>query len=399
MNRKKRKRKSTGEALSPETASAVKTLLKEIETQEESGEPLETSLQRIRSQLGVSSERDLAIVTAMGGSATDRMAKLLRALLGSVSDKRVLKGIRRSLYRIEQRGISIEPVEMERQERPALRPPTLDLANGFISAVDSEGSQVVFLTVSRRPKGLWLLQAIVNDTRGLIEFDRVETSKRGFREFYQSIRETEKLPMVDVDPGYCRFLLEEAAHRSEHREASLPAAYLTSKRDLERIVRMETPPVFLLLDEEEIGEDMRLVNRSFDLFQTEWFSSWLLPQEEAQKYADLIKDAEESRLVLNPAQKEIRLQEVYRKALVELFSEERKERYRRRLEAMAYVLLKEGKEEDARAALATSIDLRSPFSALEPNPFLMRLVTRSIHAIMAHQKEEKDEEPSLIVKP
>jgi len=337
----------------------------------------------------------------MGDIPTERIARLLQALFRPASDKKILKGIRRSLYRIEQRGIPIEPAGREREERSVLRPPVEDPMEGFISAVDSEGSQIVFLTVPRKPKGLYLLQGIVSDTRGLIEFNQVETTKKGFRRFYQSITEPGQLPVVEVDAGYCRFLLEEAAQLNERRGESPPAPYLTSKRDLERVKLNETPPVLLLLDEREIQEDPRLLKNSSDLFQSELFSSWFLPQEEVQKYAESIEEAEESRLVLNPAQKETRLQETYQKAMVELFSEERRLLYKRRLEEMAYVLLKEGEEDSARAALAASIDLRSAIKALdlEPNPFLLNLVTRSIYAIVARDMEKKKAEPSLIVKP
>jgi len=66
---------------------------------------------------------------------------------------------------------------------------------------------------------------------------------------------------------------------------------------------------------------------------------------------------------------------------------------------MAYVLLREGREGNARAALAASIDLRSPLNAFDPNPFLLNLVTRSIYSIVAQEMEKKEAEPSLIVKP
>jgi len=242
--KKKGKSKRTRETLSPETASAVEGLLEEIQNHENKGESLGTSLERIRSQFGTSLEKDLAIVTALGGGATERMARLLHALLDSISDKRVLKAVRRSLYRIEQRGIPIEPVEEKRQGPSVLRPLREDRAEGFISAVDSEGSQIVFVTLSRKPKGLYLLQGIVSDTRGLIEFNRAETTKRGFREFYESFKKPGQLPIVDVDAGYCRFLLEQAAQLTDRRGESVPASYSASKRELEKVERLERHPVF-----------------------------------------------------------------------------------------------------------------------------------------------------------
>jgi len=397
--KKKGKRKRTSEALHPETASAVESLLDRLGKDDASGEPLETSLERVKSELGISPERDMAIVTALGGMPLERTAGILQSLLASAKDKRLVRGIRRSLYRIERRGVPLQPAGKADKDAPVLRSPLQEPARGFVSAVDSMGNRIILLTLPRQPRGLHLLQAIVSDTLGIVEFSKVETSRRGFREFYQTLTVPEQLPIVEVDPGYCRFLLEEAARLAENHGRPLPPSYGASKKELSTLERTETPPVFLLLDEEEIRANPGLLRKSGELFQIDLFSSWFLPREEVEKYARQIEEAEESRLVLNPAQKEARLQDVYKRALVELFPEERRLIYRRRLEEMAYVLFKEGQEEKARAALAASIDLRSILTGFEPNPFLLNLIIRSIYALVAQHIEQRKAEPSLIVKP
>jgi hypothetical protein len=397
--KKKAKRKKPGQALTAENATAIENILNKLTCPEEGGDPVAASLQEIHARLGVSVESDVALVDALGAIPTERAAKLLQSLLGSTTDKRVLKAVKRSLYRIEQRGVRIQPVDKPKREHPVLRPPPEEQTRGFISAVDSEGSQIFFLTIPRKPKGLYLLQGIVNETRGLTEFNRVETTKKGFREFYQSLKEPEQLTVVEVDPGYCRFRLEQATELNRQRGAALPASYLASNRDFQKLGRHETPPALLLLDKKEIEADPRILKNSPDLFQIQPFSSWFLPREEVEKYAELLEEAEESRLVLNPAQKEARLQETYRKALVELFPEERRSLYQRRLEEMAYVLLKGGQEGRARAALAASLDMEPALTGLEPNPFLLSLVIRSIYAVVSVESEKKKTEPSLLVKP
>ena len=83
----------------------------------------------------------------------------------------------------------------------------------------------------------------------------------------------------------------------------------------------------------------------------------------------------------------------------ELFTGERRLLYRRRLEEMAYVLFKLGKEEEARVSLAVAIDLEKPVNPIQPNPFLFQLVVKSIFTLLAEAYEKKVKEPSLIVKP
>ena len=400
MVRKKEKKKKAKKALTPEIASAVDIVLQGLRDDDTKGETVEESLRKIGAHLGTSSEKDLAIVTALGDIRTSRTARVLQRLAQSVSNKDVLKGIRRSLYRIGQQGISVDTDKVDQQPPSILRPPPQEETRGFISAVDAQGGQLILLTVPRKPKGLYLLQGVANDHEGLVEFHRVETTKRGFREFRQSMAESDEFPIAEVDPGHCRFLLEEAVQVNTTRSQAPPPAYVASKGDLQKLERLETPPIYRLLDEAQIQDDPRFLQRSPELFQVDPFSSWILPEDEVRPYVKLVEEAEESRLVLNPVQKETRLQDVYRKALAELFPEERRNRYKRRLEETAYVLLKTGQEDPARLALAASLDLRSGFMDLSPNPFLLNLVIRSIYTLVSRDVEEKKEDKgSLIVKP
>jgi hypothetical protein len=95
----------------------------------------------------------------------------------------------------------------------------------------------------------------------------------------------------------------------------------------------------------------------------------------------------------------VRFQGIYQKALTELFSGERRFLYQRRLEEMAYVLLKLGREEEAKISLSVALDLEKPLNLIQPNPFLYQLVVKSIYSLLAETYEKKSKEPSLIVKP
>jgi hypothetical protein len=125
----------------------------------------------------------------------------------------------------------------------------------------------------------------------------------------------------------------------------------------------------------------------------------MIEEEQIRTYADEVWEAEESKIVLNQAQQEVRFQGIYQKALTELFSGERKFLCQRRLEEMAYVFLKMGKEEEAKISLSVALDLEKPLNLFQPNPFLLQLVIQSIFRLLTDAYEKKKEEVSLIVKP
>ena len=66
---------------------------------------------------------------------------------------------------------------------------------------------------------------------------------------------------------------------------------------------------------------------------------------------------------------------------------------------MAYVLLKLGKEGEAKLSLSVAMDLEKPLNPIQPHPFLFQLVVQSISGILTEAKEKKAKEVSLIVKP
>jgi hypothetical protein len=103
--------------------------------------------------------------------------------------------------------------------------------------------------------------------------------------------------------------------------------------------------------------------------------------------------------VLTREQKDARINGIYMTALQELFPENERLLWRRRLEEMAYVLYKGGREREARAALSAAIDLQKPFRSVDPNPFIWNLLLKSLYVLIEGASEEKKKEASLIVTP
>ena len=66
---------------------------------------------------------------------------------------------------------------------------------------------------------------------------------------------------------------------------------------------------------------------------------------------------------------------------------------------MAYVLLKLGREEEAKISLSVALDLEKPLNLIQLNPFLSQLVIKSIFNLLTDAYEKKKKEVSLIVKP
>ena len=91
--------------------------------------------------------------------------------------------------------------------------------------------------------------------------------------------------------------------------------------------------------------------------------------------------------------------DIYRQAVEELFDKPRRALFRRRLEEMAYVLWKTGKQNEAQMALAAASGMESEGGILSIHPFLLELVKRSLTARLEEEAKKKEKESDLLIKP
>jgi hypothetical protein len=330
----------------------------------------------------------------------DRMTgRLLRRMLEVTFDKRARRIIKRSLYRLKGKGIPVEEI-LSDKGRPILRPLRAEPKEGFVSGIDSLGYRFLWLIIPHPGRGLTVMHGIVSDKEGIIDFSQEEMTRKGFRSFFEEVQEKNPFPFVEADSSYVAFLFTQGYQLNLQEKRNLPQDYLRAKSEIEG-VKKEYPRalIYSYLRADEIGEDDRMLRKGGDLLKAEIFSSWRIEEEQIRPYADEVWEAEESKIVLNPTQKEARFQGIYQRALSELFSGERRFLYQRRLEEMAYVLFKLGREEEAKISLAVAMDLEKPLNPIQPDPFLFQLVVKSIFSLLAEAYEKKSKEPSLIVKP
>ncbi len=325
--------------------------------------------------------------------------KLLHRMLGTIPDKNVRKVIKRSLYRLRSKGVAVGEISSG-QERSILRPLQAESREGFASGIDFMGYRVLWLIVSRPGRGVGVMHGVVSDREGIVDFSQEEMSRKEFRTFFKEIRDKNPFPIVEIEPSYVAYLFARAYQSNVEKKGPSPQSYLQAKSEIEKIRKDYAKPLiysYPLAD--DLAGDDRLSRKGGDLLNVDVFSSWRIEEEQIRPYAEEIREAEESKIVLHPGQKEMRFQGIYQKALAELFSGQERLLYQRRLEEMAYVLFKLGKEEEAKISLSVAMDLEKPLNPIQPSPFLFQLVTKSIFSLLTEAKEKKSKEVSLIVKP
>ena len=143
---------------------------------------------------------------------------------------------------------------------------------------------------------------------------------------------------------------------------------------------------------EEIAEDALLLRSSDSLLEDPVFAPWRLPDEVVRPFAEKIKDLGESRLVVSQTARVERAGQIYREATVEIFTPELRQRYQRHLEEAALLLYLQGRQQEAKRALATAIDLEKEVSLFTEDTFILGLVKRSVAIEVGPEAEDAEGE-------
>ena len=351
-----------------------------------------------QSILGREEKIDLPLADSLGRWNSPEAGILLQRLAEKSSSRAVLKNVRKSIFRLKSQGLEVDEV---RDASPAaFHPPQPIPAEGFLSTLDGTGTRMVWLVRPQPPRGVAAFHALITDSQGIMDFQAFETSRKKFHEYVEEFRKQAPWEIVEADPEYCLGLMIEASELHSKKGETPPGDFLKWK------TLMGSPPavplrplIHLYLKEEEWKNRSDLLDRTGSLFENPSFQSWYLEEEEAKKYLTLLKEASESRLVLTPYQKEGRVIEIYRQAVEELFTRERRALFHRRLEEMAYIFWKMEKENEAQMSFVAALGMETEGGILSIHPFLLELVKRSLTALLEEETKKQSKESDLLIKP
>jgi hypothetical protein len=354
---------------------------------------------RLEEQFRRGRETDLAIVFTLGKIADPAAVEALVRLEKQTSDKDYRKAIRRSLFKLTQRGLALP-----REEPRAPRPPSSLLSRSpdieaYMSPVDGAGGRLVWIVKPQAGHGLQAIQAMVNDREGLQRIGGAQIRRKELRNMTRQIKEQHGVTMVAVPWEYADLTLYDGYEKAK----SLGRTGFDNFHDLRSIVNTGKPkvqdhPVYGRLKAEDAREGAwRELSRR--LLDEPEFRFWVLDADWIEPFIAQLQEAQTSRLVLNPVQKEERIAGIVRDALKTLCAGEGGKIMERRMEDMALYFVETGRGDLAKLALAVALQVKEG----DPGPldisFLTGLVQKSFAVYLSQQKSKAEEELSFIVKP
>lgn len=377
----------------------IKTIIDQLRTSLQEGKSEDDIFQILHPLMGKNPETDSKMADLLATVPHPMMAGILHRMVEMSEDKKVRKTIKRSLYRLKSRGIPVGEVPMEKGGS-ILHPLQAEPPKGFGSNYDFLGNRLLLLLIPHATRAWINMQGVVSEAGELLDFLGDETTRKRFRSFRDDREKRTPFPFVEMEAPYVGFLFTQAYQIRLELGRSPLQSYLRLRGEIERIKKgYRKPLIYSLIPAEEVSGNPWFLSKAADLLNSDILHDWSIGEDLVRPYAEAVLEAQASKIVLSQIQKETRFQEIYQRAVTELFPEGRKSQIQRRLEEMAYYFIKVNKVEEAKISLAMAIDLEKPLNPFRPNPFLQQLVVKSILALMAEEEEKKTGEPSFIVKP
>jgi hypothetical protein len=350
----------------------------------------------VQEHIGKHPAADVALAALLGNYPTPEVAQVLVTWEEKTNDKELRHEIRRSLYKMSQKGLAAKRVE----PAPAIFAPLEP--EGYLSPIDGSGDRLLWVVKAKAGGGLHYLSAVVNEPEGLRYFDFAEINRKKLRQMRQDFATRMQMVLVEAPWRYCDAVMYEGYERAKTKENKDADAYLAFRTHLLTAPAQPVEvPLSTRLDTEAIATDVTLLQTSAPLLQEPEMQLWMLDHERAHHYTDKISQVQESPLILNRFQQQDRLQTVIDSATIEVFAGEPGVAYARRLEETALYLAITGREEAAKRALAVSLALKRSTQGGKGIPFCEELIRQSIalHYHEEKQHEQEESRGSLIMRP
>jgi hypothetical protein len=403
---KKDKKRHYRQALTEEEQTQLEMLLDRVLAQEPEGESFTRFVESLKPLVQQSISFTVAFAETLGSTANPVAVKVLEALQEMEAKKPVRRAFKKALYRLARQGLVTEQEDSEVEPRILVPRPADRQAEAWASWPESQGERGMILKLPDAGRGYLMVIGVLNSEGVFHEFEAIQTTRKGVRALLEQM--TGGIPgrIIEIPLAHFRFLYEEVAETYQRQSMELPTGYDLILKQLDSLVEKPAGPhIYDLLEQKEIAGDSLLLRSSDSLFEVQPFASWRLPQELVSPFAEKIKEVSESRLVISQGAQLERIEQIYREAATELFTVERRQRYRRLLEETALLLYLEDRQQEAKRALAVALDLEKEVGIFTEDNFVLGLVKRSIAADVGplpegtdpQEKKEEITESGLII--
>ena len=178
--------------------------------------PDEALLPSLIAARGKSPDGDLSVADLLGSIALEQAAvHLVEWEKTAPSDKDLLRVIRRSLFRLQQRGIAAAVREKPIEERSRVIDPVEP--TGYLSPIDGGGYRLAWLSRPRLEGGLTVLSSLISDRSGMRQIHSYHVNRNQMKEILADAAE-KSAPLAPAPHRYVDWLMWDSHRRGVPRD-------------------------------------------------------------------------------------------------------------------------------------------------------------------------------------
>jgi hypothetical protein len=324
----------------------------------------------------------LALVERLANIPLAESVTMLQDILANTTDKALQKASKKALHRLKALGRSFEDVQ-QGPHTVLVGAVTHHLEKCLASHIDGTGDRAIWMVRTKPFGGYNIAYLVINYGTGIQVAMGLQSSKRELPGLLA--RAQERVQLIELEPIYCQYQVALAHQMNLETHTPVPEEFF-ALRDIigEAHTTFEKAIIYSVLSEGDLQEASAYGDHAADLLTLPEFAGWTLPATIVQKYADQIREIEESQIVVSPALQRERISEVYARATEEALGERSRRLMRLRLEETAYYFWQTGRRREALWAVAAAQSLQEDNpERLRRNPFAGALLERSMESAKA----------------
>jgi len=306
---------------------------------------------------------------------------LLERLAGAAPDKDHRRAVRRALYRLEQSGLRPPRAAAATPARPVVTRAAEHPVRAWLSGIDGSGSRAAWILFEGGlGGGLRLCSLILNDEAGIMDAAGGPIARKRLEAELRGLRESQKLPWVEVDGRRACALVADALALHE-RLGTVPPPEFARWR---KLMGEAQPKASRTDTKEKLPADMPLpaaetfLTDSATLLDLPELMGWFIDPVRVQHEALALLQVRESRLVVSDQVKAERETSIVDGVVEAQLPDAARRRWAARLREMAEIFRMTGRLEPAALAEQTAAalaDVGRPATAI---PFARALAARGI---------------------
>lgn len=312
---------------------------------------------------------------------------LLERLAGAAPDKAHRREVRRALYRLDQSGLRPPRAAAPAPARPVVTRAAEQPVRAWLSGIDGSGSRAAWILFEGGlGGGLRLCSLILNDEAGIMDAAGGPIARKRLEAELRGLRESQKLPWVEVDGRRACALVADALALHERLGTVPPPefarwrkSFLTALSDAgARTWPPHSPTSGHSSATGGQPSESTLVDRSAELLDLPELMGWFIDPARVQHEALALLQVRESRLVVSDQIKAEREASIVDGVVEAQLPDAARRRWAARLREMAEIFRMTGRVAPAAMAEQTGTALADTARPATSIPFARALAARGI---------------------